>query len=121
MTHHCRNRELTVAMAAAYELDEEHVAFVTGSGKDTNKVASIVEDARRLREEAAVAGSEGAFEGASAEDGAAGTDGAVGAAGERSAADTEDPEDGESGKTAEEGVPAGEGADDEQSGLSDFM
>jgi replication factor C large subunit len=63
MTHHCKNRELTVAMTAAYELEAEHVSYVTGSGKDTNKVQSIVEDARRLREEAAVEHSGGAFEG----------------------------------------------------------
>ncbi|ADJ14726.1 replication factor C large subunit [Halalkalicoccus jeotgali] len=64
MTHHCKNRELTVAMTARYELDAEHVAFVTGSGKDTNKVQDIVADAERLREEAAVESSGGAFEGA---------------------------------------------------------
>ncbi|HET7323673.1 MAG TPA: replication factor C large subunit, partial [Halococcus sp.] len=64
MTHHCQNRDLTVAMAARYELETEHVAFITGSGESTNKVQSIVEDAARLGEEAAVAGSEGAFEGA---------------------------------------------------------
>lgn len=49
MTHHCSNRELTIAMAASYDLDAEHVAFVTGSGEDTNKVGSIVEKAQRLR------------------------------------------------------------------------
>ena len=46
MTHHCRNEDLTVAMATAYELDESEVAFVTGSGADTQKVARIVEQAR---------------------------------------------------------------------------
>ncbi|MFT4922471.1 MAG: replication factor C large subunit, partial [Haloarculaceae archaeon] len=64
-THHCKNRELTVAMAARYDLDPEHVAFVTGSGKDTNKVQSIVEDAQDLRERLAAEHSGGAFEGAS--------------------------------------------------------
>ncbi|WP_181686501.1 replication factor C large subunit [Halorhabdus salina] len=62
ITHHCKNREATVAMTAAYDLSAEHVAFVTGSGEDTNKVQSIVEDAQQLRAEAAVEGSEGAFE-----------------------------------------------------------
>jgi len=38
--------ELTVAMAAAYDLDEAGIAFVTGSGESTNKVASIAEDAQ---------------------------------------------------------------------------
>jgi len=46
MTHHCKPRGVTVAMAAAYDLDESEVAFVTGSGADTNKVADIVADAR---------------------------------------------------------------------------
>src|SRR6056297_179280 len=63
MTHHCNNRELTVAMAARYDLEEEHVSFVTGSGKNTNKVESIVEDAAELREAESVAASQGAFEG----------------------------------------------------------
>ncbi len=49
MTHHCTNRELTVTMAARYDLDTEHVAFVTGSGENTKKVESIVEEAQRLR------------------------------------------------------------------------
>ncbi len=62
MTHHCKNRELTVAMAAQYDLEPKHVSFITGSGKDTNKVQSIVEDAQTLREEKAVAASQGAFE-----------------------------------------------------------
>ena len=62
MTHHCKNRELTVAMTARYDLEPEHVAFVTGSGKDTKKVQSIVEEARRLREEAAVEATGGAFD-----------------------------------------------------------
>jgi len=38
-------------MAAAYDLDEAGIAFVTGSGESTNKVASIAEDAQALREE----------------------------------------------------------------------
>jgi len=54
MTHHCRNRELTVEMAARYDLDAEHLAFVTGSGEDTNKVQEIVADARERQEEEAV-------------------------------------------------------------------
>jgi len=51
VTHHCKPPELTVAMAAAYDLDEAGIAFVTGSGESTNKVASIAEDAQALREE----------------------------------------------------------------------
>ncbi|WP_232686123.1 replication factor C large subunit [Halobacterium zhouii] len=64
MTHHCKNRELTVAMTAAYDLDAEHVSFITGSGETTNKVESIVEDAAELRSTEAVEHSGGAFEGA---------------------------------------------------------
>jgi replication factor C large subunit len=100
MTHHCRNRELTVEMTAAFDLEAEHVAFVTGSGKDTNKVQSIVADAREREEAATVEHSGGAFEG-EAED-----DRGLGAfAG-----------DGDSGADADAAVE-----DDSQSGLSDFM
>ena len=117
MTHHCKNRELTVAMAAAYDLEAEHVAFVTGSGKDTNKVQGIVEDAERLREEAAVEHSGGAFEGAKKtafgggewgdgeDEGEATADGDVVAAdGDGQASEGEDPAD----------------ADDDQASFSDF-
>lgn len=54
MTHHCKNRELTVAMTALYDLDAEHISFITGSGEDTNKVQSIVEDADEMEAERAV-------------------------------------------------------------------
>ena len=60
-THHCKPRDLTVEMAAAYDLDEAGVAFVTGSGESTNKVASIVEDARERREETLSDHADGAF------------------------------------------------------------
>jgi len=62
MTHHCRNRALTVAVAAAYDMDESDVSFVTGSGEDTNKVESIVTDARELREQAIEDHAGGAFD-----------------------------------------------------------
>lgn len=55
MTHHCRERELTVRMAARYDLDAEAVAFITGSGEGTNKVQSIVEDATQQRDDRAAA------------------------------------------------------------------
>lgn len=45
VTHHCKNKEATIAMARDYEFDESDVAFVTGSGEDTNKVADIVASA----------------------------------------------------------------------------
>ncbi|RQG90170.1 replication factor C large subunit [Natrarchaeobius halalkaliphilus] len=69
MTHHCRNRDLTVRMAATYELDESEVSFVTESGKDTNKVQSIVEDAEALRTRETVEHSGSAFFGGDAANG----------------------------------------------------
>ncbi len=113
MTHHCANRELTVAMAARYDLDAEHVSFITGSGKDTNKVQSIVEDAARLGEEAAVEGSEGAFEGAirTTEN----TDGN----GDDATADEDEESSGEE-VAATESSDDSESATDSQSGLGDF-
>ena len=62
-THHCRPRELTVAVAAAYELDAEELSVLTGSGASTNKVEGIVAEARERREQVAVDASDGAFEG----------------------------------------------------------
>ena len=118
MTHHCKNRDLTVAMTARYELDAEHVSFVTGSGETTNKVQSIVEDAEELREEASVEGSQGAFEGsveaasspekeeAGPDEGQSEADGAA-----KADADTAD----------EESTAESVAEDDEQAGLSDFM
>lgn len=55
MTHHCHNRELTVTMAAQYDLDADDIAFITGSGASTNKVGGIVEEATRRRDEQATA------------------------------------------------------------------
>jgi replication factor C large subunit len=130
MTHHCKNRELTVAMAARYELEAEHVSFVTGSGEDTNKVQSIVEDARELREEQSVAASQGAFE-AGPEQGDVPQSGGVedeesdeadGSPGDGLAGDTSEDDDqaatddGESDSKTESAA-----GDDDQAGLSDFM
>jgi replication factor C large subunit len=69
MTHHCKPRELTVAMAAWYDLDEAAVSYVTGSGETTNKVQSIVEDARELRAEAIESHAGDAFVGRERTDG----------------------------------------------------
>ncbi len=134
MTHHCTNRELTVEMAAAFDLDAEHVAFVTGSGESTNKVQSIVADAEARREAAAVEHSGGAFEGTPSDDrglSAFSSDG-DGPAG----ADEEGPDDaeGDAGDAAGAADAAAQGGDDDgraadpdeaaadesQSGLSDF-
>jgi replication factor C large subunit len=111
MTHHCKPRELTVATAAAYEFDEGDVAFVTGSGEDTNKVASVVEDAERLREEVAVEHAGDAF--APVEDGAE-TDTQA-----NSLAAEDADHDGAGGNADPEEADAAD--DDGQSGLSDFM
>jgi replication factor C large subunit len=120
MTHHCKNRELTVAMAARYELEAEHIAFVTGSGKDTNKVQSIVEDAEALREERAAEHTDGAFEGSSEvdlseedEEDDADSGGQVTLTGDSDEPTEDDEEEQSKAESAED--------DDSQAGLSDFM
>ncbi|RQG96845.1 replication factor C large subunit [Natrarchaeobius oligotrophus] len=134
MTHHCRNRELTVRMAAAYDLDEGEVSFVTGSGKDTNKVQSVVEDAEELIEEATVEHSGSAFFAPADSSDGAGAD----AGGESEDVDVTatdgDSEDGQQTLASPNGGDAGESddgssadasderdQDDDQSGLSDFL
>ena len=131
MTHHCKDRELTVRMTARYELDADHVAFVTGSGKTTNKVQEIVADAERLREEAAVEHSGGAFapgvsereaneENAESDD----PDGDDGDEAGAAQATLDGSDEGEGGDGAEEGRdadPESAEEDDQQAGLGDFM
>jgi replication factor C large subunit len=55
MTHHCKNKELTIEMVSNYDLDESEVSEITGSGKTTNKVENIVEEGqarqRQMKEE----------------------------------------------------------------------
>ncbi len=134
MTHHCKPRELTVAMAAAYDMDASHVAYVTGSGESTNKVQSIVEDATELREAAMAEHSGSAFEGATP---SADADGSGDDGGESDAdVDTEsnggtaDDSAGAPDDVAGNNDPASDDAaadadadsdDDGQSGLSDFF
>jgi replication factor C large subunit len=128
MTHHCENRELTVAMAARYDLDAEHVSFITGSGETTNKVESILEDAQELREEAAAEASQAAF-GGDPPDGAdsemTGVQSAVdGDDVDRATGDSSGDVDTEETANPEEGEKPAEQADepgDEQAGLSDFL
>lgn len=110
MTHHCRPRELTVAMAAAYDLDAEQVAFVTGSGADTNKVASVVEDATALQTEAATAQADAAFEGSRGSEAGEPEPAAADAAGDADATDDSEGAD-----------DADDAAADDQSGLDQFM
>ncbi|WP_114576637.1 replication factor C large subunit [Saliphagus sp. LR7] len=119
VTHHCSNRELTVRMAAAYELDAAEVSFITGSGEDTNKVAAIVEDAEervgdRVLEsggDAFVAREDDGEEPTEATDAGGGADG-----------NGESGNDGD-GERADDGDGAAEqdAEGDDQSGLSDFM
>ena len=122
MTHHCKNRELTVAMAAAYDLDAEQVAFVTGSGETTNKVQSIVEDARELREEQAADASRETFGGSTD---SAGTDRAE-SGDDRSDAGTDETgtdDDRTTADSTESGTDESDPdePDDSQAGLSDFV
>jgi replication factor C large subunit len=140
MTHHCKPRELTVAMAAWYDLDEAAVSYITGSGETTNKVQSIVEDAADLRSEAVEDHAGGAFVEREGEDvadaGANGADAADaepdGESGsddgddqqtldadvldrEASADDASDDAGDDAGQREESEQP------DDQAGLSDFM
>jgi replication factor C large subunit len=139
MTAYCKPRELTVAMAARYELDAEHVAFVTGSGESTNKVQSIVEEAEELREREAVEHSGDAFlpgetlDGTGESEGEAEADAAESGAsddpdggGQATLADAttggDDGEDAEAETEADpEDRPETAEDDDQQSGLSDFF
>ncbi len=116
VTHHCKPRDLTVAMAAWYDLDEAGVAYVTGSGETTNKVQSIVEDAADLRTEELEDHAGGAFAGG-------GDDGETADAGEGAGdsadADVLDREETASDDGTGETTEAAD--DDGQAGLSDFM
>jgi len=124
VTHHCKPRELTVAMAAWYDLDEAGVAYVTGSGETTNKVASIVEDAADLRAEALEDHAGGAFAG---DDSDAGNADALEDDSDTEATDADpadadvlDRDDG-GAADAEADEEAAAADDDGQAGLSDFM
>ncbi|MFB6126625.1 MAG: replication factor C large subunit [Halolamina sp.] len=117
LTHHCKPRELTVQMAARYDLDEEAVSFVTGSGETTNKVQSIVEDAQERRESELEAHAGGAFEGEAtlgAPGNGEGVD--VDASAEDEDEDLPDDDPTEEAPDEEAAEP-----DDDQSGLSEFM
>ncbi|ELY83787.1 replication factor C large subunit [Natrinema gari] len=127
MTHHCKNRALTVRMAAAYDLDESEVSFVTGSGSDTNKVESVVADAAELKAETAVEHSGTAFfeaERSSDDDGTA-------AAATDDSGDSDDSsgqqaltaatsDESDTGSVSDD-TSSADDPDDDQAGLSDFM
>ncbi len=133
ITHHCRNRELTVRMVARYDLDAEHVSFITGSGKTTNKVEGIIAEAEERREAATVEHSAGAFAPAEpAEETDGDEDGETeGGEGEGTLAefgaesvDADGDQDDEDDTTAPEDGSASDSSAEEndgQSGLSDFM
>jgi replication factor C large subunit len=131
MIAYCKPSELTTAIAARYNLDAEHVAYISGSGKSTNKVQNIVEEAEQLREQQAVEHSGEAFApGESESESESDGDGvAVDVQSPTNATNDEDAEqvpvssndastatDSSGELTAEEDED-----DDQQSGLSDFM
>ena len=122
MTHHCKPRDLTVAMAAWYDLDEAAVSYVTGSGETTNKVQSIVEDAREMRETEMESHTGGAFEGAAPDaDGGDGVD-TDGDANGDDAANRDDAADDVLDGNADADDRAEDAEDDDgQSGLDDFF
>ncbi|AXR77587.1 replication factor C large subunit [Natrarchaeobaculum sulfurireducens] len=131
MTHHCTNRDLTVRTAAAYELNAKELSFVTGSGKDTNKVQSIVDDAEELLEEQTVEHSGSAFfqrddsSGADTDADSSGADaggdddagGQVTLAASSDEAASSDPDDVSDGNDSSQDAEA----DENQSGLNDFF
>jgi replication factor C large subunit len=132
MTHHCKPRELTVEMAAAYDLDAADVSAITGSGETTNKVQDVVNDAEALQAEAATAGADALFapsDGeAAAEDTAtdAGDEGTTtlvdAAGGSDSNADSDDSAAGTGDDDSDSKADRNERAknDDGQAGLGDF-
>jgi replication factor C large subunit len=129
MTHHCKPRELTVLMTARYALDEEGVAFVTGSGESTNKVESIVEDAQAMREELIEEHAGSAFAGRPEVDADSGAESEIDT--DPSTGDESDAADAATGSASDAGGEAAEDEraadaeaaedDDQQSGLADFM
>jgi len=133
MTHHCKNRELTVAMTARYDLEEKHVSFVTGSGETTNKVQSIVEDATELREQQAADASQGAFEDTTPSSGDSSSDTQTDDSGDPSGSEpgdssgestdvtSEQTGDGEASPDGADPETDSQGSEDQQAGLSDFM
>ena len=120
MIHHCKPRELTVAVAAYFEFDESELAAVSGSGESTNKVEGIVADAQERREEEMEEHAGGAFAGDLPErdDDAPASDEP---AAETTDADEAAEADGAEAAEPEAAEPEEEEADDSQAGLSDFV
>ncbi|MCU4975771.1 replication factor C large subunit [Halobacteria archaeon AArc-m2/3/4] len=133
MTHHCSNRDLTVRMAGAYDLDATELSFITGSGESTNKVQDIVADAEARSAKQAVEHGGNAFLNASTSDSSAsetsGDETTDGASETTTAADGDGQQtleksgtDSDSSSTAADPQEDGEAeTSDDQSGLSDFF
>jgi replication factor C large subunit len=123
MTHHCKPKELTIAMAAYFEFDESEVSYITGSGESTNKVQAIVESAQELRDDELEAHAGGAFAGSpSSEDEAEDDSDAADAAATESAEIDGEAADDEHATADAEDEAANDAADDDgQSGLTDFF
>jgi len=120
MTHHCKNRDLTVRMAGRYEFGTEEVAFVTGSGESTNKVADIVSDAEERRAEQAEEHGGDVFD--RVEETATESETAQAETGDVEPVDGEADEDAATADASGDESAKEEAADDEaQSGLGDFM
>ena len=114
MIHHCKPRELAVAVTAYFEFDEADLAEVSGSGESTNKVQGIVEDAAELREDALEEHAGGAFAGDLPEPDEGGASTAAAADADSPASETET-------EPIAADEPDEETEDDSQSGLSDFV
>ena len=122
MTHHCKPRELTVAMAAGYDLEASHLSFINGSGESTNKVQSIVEDAQAKRDDALEAHAGGAFAGSADETDHDSDETTPESAVESNESGGTTAESDESTAETESESTDSETADDEdQAGLSDFF
>ena len=120
MTHHCKNRDLTVRMAARYEFGTEEVSFVTGSGESTNKVADIVADAEERRAERAEEHGGDVFD--RVEEEAAESETAQAEAGDVEPVDDEaDEESATADASGDESAKEAAADDEAQSGLGDFM
>ena len=120
MTHHCKNRDLTVRMAARYEFGTEEVSFVTGSGESTNKVADVVADAEERRAERAEEHGGDVFD--RVEEEAAESETAQAEAGDVEPVDDEaDEESATADASGDESAKEAAADDEAQSGLGDFM
>lgn len=119
MIEYCKPRETALELTARYDLDASHLAHVSGSGKTTNKVEGIVEEAAAVRAEAAVAHGGDAFAPP-----APGTEHDAESSSEAALADQAASDPGEAEADSSETEPDAadaEADDDSQAGLSDFI